>query len=229
MFDLDRTLWPFWIDSYVTMPLKVRDHPWNGSKQVFDASNKEIKSFPESTAILHNLYEEGFRLAFASRTTCIEEAKHLVELFGWEKYVSFMEIYPGSKVQHFQNFHRYSGIPFSQMLFFDDEKRNVRDVSRLGVVCMHTPRGISTPVLHQGFREYRNQHFYYNPVPPPAFNAYGPTTSLYGPTYNTYRAGPLPAYNAYGALPPTPYSSYGAVAPPANSAHAGNFYDDDWF
>ena len=34
-------------------------------------------------------------------------------------------------------FHEVTGIPFSHMLFFDDEKRNVTSVSELGEYDLH--------------------------------------------------------------------------------------------
>lgn len=36
------------------------------------------------------------------RTTCTKDAADLVHLFGWEKYVSYKEIYPGCKLKHFE-------------------------------------------------------------------------------------------------------------------------------
>jgi len=35
-------------------------------------------------------------------------------------------------VTHFREFTQASGIPYSNMLFFDDEERNIDEISRLG-------------------------------------------------------------------------------------------------
>lgn len=54
--------------------------------------------------ILENLHNEGYQMAVASRTGAIEEAYSLVELFDWNKYFQYKEIYPGSKVTHFDRY-----------------------------------------------------------------------------------------------------------------------------
>ena len=36
------------------------------------------------------------------RTTEVEGGKQLVKLLGWEKYLTYREIYPGQKMAHFQ-------------------------------------------------------------------------------------------------------------------------------
>lgn len=41
------------------------------------------------------------------------------------------------------------------MLFFDDEKRNVVDVSKLGVTCELVPYGVSVPVLKSGLERFQ--------------------------------------------------------------------------
>lgn len=47
-----------------------------------------------------------------------------------------MEIYPSSKLRHFKALQEDSGIDCSEMLFFDDERRNA-EVRSLGVHFVH--------------------------------------------------------------------------------------------
>ncbi|RWS30481.1 magnesium-dependent phosphatase 1-like isoform X1 [Leptotrombidium deliense] len=75
-------------------------------------------------------------MGVASRTEYPEGANQLLHLFGFEKLFKFKEIYPGCKVTHFEQFKKASGIQFKEMLFFDDEERNIIDVSRLGVTAI---------------------------------------------------------------------------------------------
>lgn len=51
--------------------------------------------------ILKQLSNEGYELGVASRTSEIQGAKQLLNLFNWDKYFKYKEIYPGSKVTHF--------------------------------------------------------------------------------------------------------------------------------
>ncbi|CAB9515152.1 Magnesium-dependent phosphatase 1 [Seminavis robusta] len=53
-----------------------------------------------------------------------------------------VEISYGSKVNHFERLHRKTGIKYEQMVFFDNEYGNIRDVSTLGVKCYYTPDGM---------------------------------------------------------------------------------------
>lgn len=47
-------------------------------------------------------------------------------------------------------FHELSGLPYQEMLFFDDEYRNIRDVGSLGVTCIHAEYGVSKTVIQEG-------------------------------------------------------------------------------
>lgn len=51
-----------------------------------------------------------------------------------------------------QELHRASSIPFEDMIFFDNERRNFSNVRKLGVHCVHTPDGM-TDVLFTGALE----------------------------------------------------------------------------
>lgn len=41
------------------------------------------------------------------------------------------EIWTGSKIRHFRELHAKTGIPYNEMVFYDDEGRN-REVESLG-------------------------------------------------------------------------------------------------
>ena len=55
---------------------------------------------------------------------------------------------------HFKRIAHASKIPLDKMLFFDNEARNVRSVSRLGVTCVHTPDGMTTRLFKEGLARF---------------------------------------------------------------------------
>lgn len=154
VFDLDYTLWPFWVDTHVIAPFKLE------RGKIIDAHGQHVKSYPDSTEILQELHSEGYTLALASRTSYTDEAKDLVKLFGWDRYVTYSEIYPGSKTTHFNKFHAHSKVPYSEMLFFDDEERNIIDLSKIGVTCIFLHDGVTKAVIKQGLQTFaaKNTH-----------------------------------------------------------------------
>ncbi|XP_054164713.1 magnesium-dependent phosphatase 1-like [Oppia nitens] len=152
VFDLDYTLWPFWVDTHVTPPFRHR----NG--KVVDNSGQVVKHYPYVTEVLEKLSSLGYTLGIASRTTATDEAEQLIELFDWNKLIKYKEIFPGCKINHFNNIHTDSGIPFSQMLFFDDESRNIRDLMSKGVVSILVNKGIDKNVVINGIQTFVNQN-----------------------------------------------------------------------
>ncbi|XP_062994870.1 magnesium-dependent phosphatase 1 [Elgaria multicarinata webbii] len=149
VFDLDYTLWPFWVDTHVDPPFQRTS---DGSVQ--DQNRQPVNLYPEVPAVLERLHSEGIPMAAASRTGEIQGATQLLDLFNMNRYFRYTEIYPGSKVTHFQRLSQQSGIPLSQMLFFDDESRNIYDVSKLGVTCILVPNGMNLSVLSQGLETF---------------------------------------------------------------------------
>ncbi|XP_055392958.1 magnesium-dependent phosphatase 1 isoform X3 [Bubalus kerabau] len=91
VFDLDYTLWPFWVDTHVDPPFHK-----SSDETVRDRRGQSIQLYPEVPEVLERLRGLGVPIAAASRLQ------------------------------------RKTGVPFSQMIFFDDEKRNIVDVSKLG-------------------------------------------------------------------------------------------------
>ncbi|XP_075527136.1 magnesium-dependent phosphatase 1-like isoform X6 [Dermacentor variabilis] len=86
-----------------------------------------------------------------------DAAKELLTLLDWNKYFPYQEIYPGCKVTHFTKFAQRTGFSYKHMLFFDDEMRNITDVSKLGVTCVHVKDGMSQEVLDEGLRRFGSE------------------------------------------------------------------------
>ncbi|XP_063157668.1 magnesium-dependent phosphatase 1 [Candoia aspera] len=145
VFDLDYTLWPFWVDP----PFQK-----NSDGSVQDRKKRPVNLYPEVPEVLQQLQSEQIPMAAASRTGEIRGATQLLDLFGLNRYFRYREIYPGSKVTHFQRLSQQTGISFCQMLFFDDESRNIHDVSELGVLCVLVPRGMTLSLLNQGLETF---------------------------------------------------------------------------
>ena len=68
---------------------------------VIDATGDKVKYYPEVPKVLDSLHKDGYELAVASRTGEIKGANQLLELFDWNRYFKYKEIYPGCKVTHF--------------------------------------------------------------------------------------------------------------------------------
>ncbi|KAJ7754464.1 magnesium-dependent phosphatase-1 [Mycena metata] len=167
-FDLDYTLWNLWIDTHVTGPLQRR------SGSVVDAHGTPVEFYSDVPGILRRLRDEGVLLAACSRThapnLCVRllsrarqalklllvpgtdgaPAQAAIELF------DDLEIYPGSKLAHFRAVHSKTGVPYAQMLFFDDEPRN-REVESLGVTFHLTPTGIDGAAFDAGVQAWRRR------------------------------------------------------------------------
>ena len=47
-----------------------------------------------------------------------------------------------------------TGIPFQEMLFFDDDPTNIRDVSKLGVTSILTPHGVTAEKWAEGLQHF---------------------------------------------------------------------------
>lgn len=99
----------------------------------------------------------------ASRCDEPEWAVDLLKLFEAEPGVTFWnvlgngeraEIYKGSKRNHFRALQKKTKVAFEDMLFFDDDPANIRDVSGLGVHCVLTPDGVTGAKWEEGLQAY---------------------------------------------------------------------------
>ncbi|KAF8656135.1 hypothetical protein AX16_002737 [Volvariella volvacea WC 439] len=67
------------------------------------------------------------------------------------------EIYPGSKITHFKEIRKKTGIPYAEMLFFDDEHRNA-EVEKLGVTFCLVTEGVNNRSFERGLELWRERH-----------------------------------------------------------------------
>ncbi|KAF1922966.1 magnesium-dependent phosphatase-1 [Didymella exigua CBS 183.55] len=163
VFDLDYTLWPFWVDTHVTGPIKATE----GGLKVKDRYGEVYGFYNDIGEILVALKAKNILVGAASRTHAPELGREMLELLKVPSssgsstraidYFDHLQIYPGSKTAHFERIHRDSGIDYEEMLFFDDESRN-KNVEVLGVTMKLVPRGVSRDVIDEGVRSWRKRH-----------------------------------------------------------------------
>ncbi|KAF9484602.1 hypothetical protein BDN70DRAFT_872384 [Pholiota conissans] len=174
-FDLDYTLWDLWIDTHVTGPLRRHKNTVN---EVLDKHGESISFYDDVPHILHRIQAHVFVqeseeevekvvIAACSRTHAPDLAHQCLRMLlvpppkehgpsGIPRpaieFFNELEIYPGSKLKHFKALHERTGVPYSEMLFFDDEHRN-SEVEKLGVTFVHVPRGLTVDNFERGLKE----------------------------------------------------------------------------
>ena len=139
VFDLDYTLWDCgtWVDC-TTPPYQQDD-----DGRITDQAGNHCRLYPDVMAILDQLAEKEVPLALASRTHDPEAANALLELLGIRDRFRYQQIYPGNKLVHFELLQRETGFAYDEMVFFDDEMRNIRDTLSIGVRAVHVPAGLN--------------------------------------------------------------------------------------
>lgn len=107
-----------------------------------------MEHYPEALEILEH-WSKKCEIAVASRTSYPEGAESLLKLFGFDKYIKYKEIYPGCKQTHFAKLKARSAVDPSEMLFFDDEPRNIRDIRNFGVesVLVNSDVGVTKKLI----------------------------------------------------------------------------------
>ena len=146
VFDLDFTLWDCggtWCDC-LSPPFR------NLGGRIEDRFRRVIRLYDEVHHILDQCDALAIPMALASRTEQPAWARQLVDLLELTHRFAFAEIYPSSKVRHFRALREASRVPYDQMLFFDDELRNIREVSALGVICVHVEDGLNRQLFRHG-------------------------------------------------------------------------------
>ncbi|TEB25780.1 magnesium-dependent phosphatase-1 [Coprinellus micaceus] len=178
-FDLDYTLWDLWIDTHVDGPLHRKAQRVN---EVLDRNDHPISFYRDVADIFHKIRAHRFAdegdaedkvvIAVCSRTHAPDLARQCLNLLlvppphnseaetapptAAITFFDELEIYPGSKLTHFKRLHKRSRIPYEEMLFFDDERRN-GEVEKLGVTFIHVPTGLNHKIFEDGLERWQKR------------------------------------------------------------------------
>lgn len=160
VFDLDYTLWPYFVDSFVQPPIS-KHQPKKNTQLVVDSYGSDLSGFPDVTRILHTLkhhcLEDEQHLAIASRSPAEEIARQVIDHLGWTSYFSSFQIYPSCKTNHMNQIKRDLGFKrFDEVLFFDDHPANITSTRGIGVMAIkvYEAKGLTMNDLFHGLKEY---------------------------------------------------------------------------
>lgn len=78
VFDLDYTLWPFWVDTHVSGKISVV--PGSSNTACFDRTGEEFAFYRDVPGVLHALPQLGMRVGVASRTCAPDLAREMLKL-----------------------------------------------------------------------------------------------------------------------------------------------------
>ncbi|XP_049405039.1 uncharacterized protein LOC125868432 isoform X1 [Solanum stenotomum] len=117
VFDLDYTLWPFYCECR--------------------SKNEKPSMYPQAKGILHAFKDKGVNVAIASRSPTPDVANAFLQKLEIKSMFVAQEIFSSwtHKTEHFQKINRKTVVPYNEMLFFDDENRNIEAVKSLFVNC----------------------------------------------------------------------------------------------
>lgn len=155
VFDLDHTLWNFYIDYDRKPPLrKLAD------KRVVDSNGKCLDFFPQVIQILNTLKTECFnngnvKLAIASRAQQFQVAFDALNLLECHSYFDSVQIYSCPKNVHLYAIRddlKLKTDDFSDFLFFDDNKYNINVAREFGIcsILVDKKRGLDIDYINYG-------------------------------------------------------------------------------
>ena len=168
VFDLDHCLWSPEMFELDNAPTK-----WDAKRGGVKAGSDTVKLFPGARDTLMRLLTDPTfqecKIAAASSTTepayaktCLEQTP--IDLSGERTetmgdLIKYRQIYPGSKGRsHFPKLQEQTGVPYSEMIFFDDcgWSDNCGEVASAcpGVTCVRTPKGLTKEEFNLALEGY---------------------------------------------------------------------------
>eukprot|EP00892_Ulva_mutabilis_P002660 jgi/Ulvmu1/12395/UM009_0041.1 len=137
VIDLDYTLWPCYCECTFTAP----------------------RTYPEAVPLLDALQEASIPVAVASRSPTPHIARSYLHQLGlFDRLVGF-ECYPSSsgKDKHLTALSRATGVELADMIFFDDEHRNIEWAQQQGVKSVLVDDGLTVDSLRTAMDLYNNE------------------------------------------------------------------------
>lgn len=158
VFDLDFTLWQPELYQLSSGP------PFTQSSDgcVLTARGERLDLFPAARGALAELGDANVPVAIASRASEREWALEIMRLLRVDERRTVADIVGGapvviqggSKTKHLKHIAHETGVPLSEMVFFDNERTNIQDVEKLGPTCVYCPRGLKDGVFCDGLARH---------------------------------------------------------------------------
>ena len=114
--------------------------------------------------------DQNIKLGVASRTETPDLARQMLTYLHIQTAASdstnsptalsmfdYLEMYSGSKTNHFKQIHKRSGVAYKDILFFDDEPRN-SNVEDLGVTMQLVRGGVTHDQVDAGVKRWRERN-----------------------------------------------------------------------
>ena len=138
-----------------------------------------MELYPDVIEILEDLQEAGIPVAAASRTESPEDARKLLrvldidrlsifsipvlpDILNSPRYFKAILMNTGSKVWHMQEAAKRCGVGnVRRVVLFDDETRNIIDVSKIGCCAVEVPsrNGLTLSVFRSGISQFLNKQY----------------------------------------------------------------------
>jgi magnesium-dependent phosphatase 1 len=170
VFDLDYTIWPFDCERDVLAPFAWAFH----ANMVLDRYGRPAMPFKDVQSIIAAAVDAGVTIAYASRNPSVGPIESLLRSIPiaprkhpdvdslWAALPSpdYFHAYSSGgakgKTKHFAAIHAVSGIPYEEMVFFDDLDDNLKPAREMGITSMKIERrGLSWDEVEMGVRRWR--------------------------------------------------------------------------
>lgn len=157
VFDLDYTLWPFWCDTHVALPLRVGAD----ARTIIDGDGDHFGFYDDVPDILCEICDTaGMDACVVSQTQSPRLAQSMLSMLEVAGRPASDFIYltlwgTDTKLAHLQRLRETAGVAYEDMVFFDDEA-NSRDVERqLGVHFVQVTGGLTKALFEHGLSSWR--------------------------------------------------------------------------